>query len=109
MKSSVHYTAPLGLKNVLTSFGVTSNIIDAKSMDEVFKLLDTNQADAGVVNWNFGVTNENKYKVTRTGIIFNPSELNYALPKNGAKNSYLINVLDYHLRELKNNPDSIYY
>jgi len=109
MKSSVHYTAPLGLKNVLTSFGVTSNIIDAKSMDEVFQLLDTNQADAGVVNWNFGVTNENKYKITRTGIIFNPSELNYALAKNGAKNSYLINVLDYHLRELKNDPNSIYY
>ena len=109
MKSSVHYTAPLGLKNVLTSFGVTSNIVDVKSMDEVFKLLDNNQADAGVVNWNFGVSNEDKYKVTRTGIIFNPSELNYALPKNGAKNSYLINVLDYRLRELKNNPDSIYY
>jgi len=109
MKSSVHYTAPLGLKNVLTSFGVTANIIDVKSMDDVFKLLDTNEADAGVVNWNFGVTNESKYKITRTGIIFNPSELNYALPKNGVKNSYLINVLDYHLRELKNNPNSIYY
>ena len=109
MKSSVHYTAPLGLKNVLTSFMVNANIIDAKSMDDVFKLLDNNEADAGVVNWNFGVTNENKYKITRTGIIFNPSELNYALTKNSSKNNYLINVIDFRLRELKNKENSIYY
>lgn len=109
IKSSVHYTAPLGVKNILASFGVNSNIIDVKSMDDVFKLLDANQADAGVVNWQFGVSNESKYKVNRTGLMFNPSELNYALTKNGPKNNYLISVIDSNLRELKNNQNSIYY
>lgn len=109
MKSSVHYTAPLGLKNVLNSFGISSNLIDAANMEDIFKLLDTNQADAGVVNWNFGISNEERFNVVRTGLIFNPSELNYAMPKNGPKNNYLTSVIDFHLREIKNDPDSIYY
>ncbi|MFA5009429.1 MAG: PAS domain S-box protein [Candidatus Paceibacterota bacterium] len=109
IKSSVHYTAPLGLKNVLNSFGVSTNIIDVKNMEDVFKLLDANQADAGVVNWHFGILNESKYKVNRTGIFFNPSELNYAFTKNGSKNKYLISVLDFDLREMKDNQNSFYY
>ncbi len=109
IKSSVHYTAPLGLKNILDSFGMRANIIDVKSMDDVFRLLDTNQVDAGVVNWHFGILNESKYKVNRTGIFFNPSEISYAFTKNGPKTEYLIGVVDFDLREMRNDQNSIYY
>lgn len=109
MKSSFHYTASLGLKEVLDSFGVRANIIDVKNMEDVFRLLDNNQADAGVVNWHFSLSNENKYKVNRTGIIFNPGEIYYAFTKNSSQNNYLISVLDLHLKDLKNDPNSVYH
>lgn len=109
IKSSVHYTAPLGLKNVLAVSGVNANIIDVLDFDQIFKMLNDNAVDAGVVNWQYGLANEGKYKVNRTGIIFNPSELFYAFPKNANKNSYLINVIDTDLGEMKNSPQGAYY
>lgn len=109
VKSSVHYTAPLGLKNILNSFAIDANIIDAQSMEDVFKLLDTQQADAGVVNWQFGVSNEDKFKVNPTGIVYNPAELNFAFTKNNNQNEYLISTIDSDLREIKDDKNSVYY
>ncbi len=109
IKSSVHYTAPLGLKNVLAASGVNANIIDVLNFDQIFKMLNDNTVDAGVVNWQYGLANEGKYKVNRTGIIFNPSELFFAFPKNASKNSYLINTIDADLSEMKDNPQGAYY
>jgi len=36
----VHYTAPLGLKNVLAASGVNANIIDVLNFDQIFKMLN---------------------------------------------------------------------
>lgn len=80
IKSSVHYTAPLGLKNVLAASGVNANIIDVLNFDQIFKMLNDNTVDAGVVDWQYGLANEGKYKVNHTGIIFNPSELFFRFP-----------------------------
>ncbi len=109
IKSSVHYTGPLGLKNVLTSFGINATIVDVPTMSDALKMIEAGTVDAGVVNWHFGIANEDKYKVSRTGLIFNPNENNFAFTKGSPKSAYLISVMDYYLRALKDDPNSIYY
>ena len=109
LTSSVHYTSPVGLRSMLDSFGVTADIINVPNYDDVFKMLDTNQADAGAVGWYYGVANEDKYNVRRTNLIFDPSELRYAFPKNSPNNSYFVNVIDADLKILKQDPKSPYF
>ncbi len=109
MESGILYAGSGGLRDILSSFGIRADIVNVKVYEDVFKLLDNGQADVGVVNWFFGIANEDKYKVHRTGIIFQPTDLKFALVKNSPKNSYLKSVLDYHLRAIKRDEDSIYY
>jgi|GEM_PF-2425924 len=109
MKSDIHYTGPNGLKATLDSFGVNATIIETDSYNDVFKMLDSGQADAGVVNGLYGSINESKYNVERSSILFDPIQLRYALPKNAAKNQYLINTIDANLIAMKQDQQSIYY
>lgn len=109
MKSGIHYNGPFGLENVLSSFGINANIIDVDIYSDVFELLQEGDADVGVVSWFFGIANEKSYNVDRTNILFDPSELKYALTKDAEKNEYLISVIDYNIHELKANKDSLYY
>jgi PAS domain-containing protein len=62
-----------------------------------------------VVSWFFGIENEAEYGVNRTGILFNPAELRYAMPKYASKNDYLTSTIDEYLVELKSNPNSVYH
>ncbi len=109
MRSGILYSGSGGLADILSSFGISANIINVEVYGDVFKLLDSGQADVGVVNWFYGIANEGQYKVNRTGIMFQPTDLKFALTKNSPQNSYLINVLDYHLREIKQDKNSVYY
>jgi two-component system cell cycle sensor histidine kinase/response regulator CckA len=109
MKSDIHYLGPSGIKATLSSFGVSANFIEVDSYDDVLKKLDNNQADAGVVNGLYGAINEKKYNVTKTGILFDPIELKYAMPKDAAKNHDLISTIDSNLISMKEDQKSIYY
>jgi two-component system, cell cycle sensor histidine kinase and response regulator CckA len=109
MKSGILYSGPLGLIDTLSSFGIKADITNVDIYEDVFKLLDSGKADVGVVNYFYGITNENKYKVNRTNILIQPVELKYAFTKNSPQNKYLIGVIDAHLKEIKSNPNSIYH
>jgi PAS domain S-box-containing protein len=109
MKSDIHYTGPGGIKTTLASFGVNANFVETDTYESVLKMLDNNQADAGVVNGLYGAINESKYNITRTGILFDPIELNYALTKNASKNHYLISTIDSNIIAMKQDQKSVYY
>jgi PAS domain S-box-containing protein len=70
-------------------------------------LVSRRQADAGVINRVFGMQYGFKYKVERSGVIFNPIKIHYAAPK--GKNKELIATLDRQIANLKNNQNSVYY
>ncbi|MEA2082466.1 MAG: HD domain-containing phosphohydrolase, partial [Elusimicrobiota bacterium] len=84
-------------------------IIEVPSYDAVFKLLDKGKADFGITNSTFGNANEKKYKVCRTPIIFNPSDIRFAFPIKAAITPELVKRIDFHMKKLKENPDSPYY
>ncbi|MFZ2390706.1 MAG: PAS domain S-box protein [Minisyncoccales bacterium] len=109
MESGILYAGSGGLKDTLSSFNVDADIINVEVYSDVFKLLEDGLADVGVVNWFYGIANEDKYNIDRTGIMLQQSDLKFAFPKNGYKNDYLISILDYNLREIKQDKNSIYY
>ncbi len=109
MADSIHTTGAGGILNLLDQFHVNCTIIEVEDYDGVFEYLDQGKADAGVVNRIFGMSNENKYKVRKTTIIFNPVDLKFAFTKNGPLTAQLIPIFDEHLKEIKADPNSVYY
>lgn len=100
-------THNLALQSMLKGFGVNSEFIEAKTYEDVLKLVDQKKAGAGVVNRFFGLMYETKYDVNPTNIIFNPIELRYAVPKNRDKD--IITAIDKHVGALKADQKSLYY
>ena len=110
MKGSIHTTGKDGIKSLLKRFNVQpAEYLEEASYKDVFKLLDTGLADAGVVNRIYGVVFENNYNVGKTSIIFNPIELRFAFPKNSKRTRTLKAAIDKELRELKQDDNSVYY
>jgi len=109
MKNSIHTEGEYGIKRILKSFNLPCEYIEVSNYRKVFELLDKGRADFGVVNRTFGDANEKKFRVHRTPIIFNPVEVRFAFPKNSTLAPLLIKKVDYHLGNLKNNPNSLYY
>ncbi|MCX6101483.1 MAG: transporter substrate-binding domain-containing protein, partial [Candidatus Bipolaricaulota bacterium] len=84
MRGSTHTVDPGGIIDLAQRFAISCTFVEVDDYSAVFRLLDDGGADAGVVNRIFGLQNEAQHAVERTPILFNPSELRFALPKAGA-------------------------
>lgn len=110
MQGSIHTSGEQGIKNILDRFSVKpKEYIEVAGYKEVFGLLDTEQADAGVVNRIFGAVFAMDYNVEKTPIIFNPRQLHFAFPLDSPRTPVLKAAIDNGLRELKKDNNSIYY
>ncbi len=109
MKGSIHTEGPNGIRALVASFNVNCTFLEADSYEGIFRMIDSGSADAGVVNRLFGESSEGQFKVRRTGIYFDPSEIRYAFPKNAALNPVLIGGIDSNLRIMKADKSSEYY
>ena len=109
MKDSIHTVGEEGIKNLLKKFNIECAYVEVEGYKEVFELLDAGNADAGVVNRIFGSLFEKDYDVAKSAVVFNPRQLNFALPKKSSLNQYLIEKIDSHIRELKKDQQSIYH
>lgn len=96
-----------GLREMLERFNIQCKFIEFKHSSEVFKAIEKGWVDAGAVDRLYGVQHQREYVVKGTSIILSPVELRFAAPK--GQNSNLIDILDYHLKKLKGDPNSIYY
>ena len=98
MKGDIHYTI---FTQIMERFGIKCKIIETDDYHSVLDLVSNNQADAGIINRFFGLKYEIKYKVAKSGVIFNPIRIHYAVPK--GKNKELIATLDRYIDRLKDN------
>jgi two-component system cell cycle sensor histidine kinase/response regulator CckA len=109
LKGSVNYIGTDGIKELTEKFGIDCIFIETDSYNDVFGLLEKREADAGVVNKNFGNIKEKEYKVKRTAILFQPADLRFAFSKESSLTPLLIARIDYNIKVMKANGDSIYY
>ncbi len=109
MTGSVHTTGPGSISDLLDQFDINCTFVYASDYTGVFDLVSRGEADAGVVNRLFGMMNQAKYNLRQTSIIFNPVDLKFALNNASGYTAELIERLDYHIKALKADPNSIYY
>jgi len=96
-----------GLKELVKQFGIECRFIEAFEYDTVLGLVEVGKCDAGLVNYLYGHQYERKYDINKTSIILSPQKIGFAAPKD--KHKEIINTLDLHLRNLKDDKNSIYY
>ena len=88
-----------GLRELTEQFGIECRFIEAFEYDVVLELVESGKCDAGLVNYLYGHQNERNYNINKTAIILSPQQISFAVPK--GKNRELINTIDLHLRDLK--------
>jgi ABC-type amino acid transport substrate-binding protein len=109
LKGSVNVDGPEGIKDLVKSYNINCIFIEADSYTRVFELMESGEADAGVVTKDFGYQNETDYKVLKSDIIFQPIVLYFAFPKNSSSTPYLIERINNDMRILKQDNNSVYY
>ncbi|MEA1971531.1 MAG: PAS domain S-box protein, partial [Thermodesulfobacteriota bacterium] len=76
---------------------------------EVFKAVEENRADAGITNRNFGNKNAKNFNLKKTPILFQPINMKFAFPKDAGSTPYLSERINYHIKQLKQDENSLYY
>jgi PAS domain S-box-containing protein len=109
LKGSVNYVGKDGIKELTEKFGINCLFVEVQNYDSVFKLVEREAVDAGVVNKNFGNKKESEYKIKRSAILFQPSDLRFAFSKKSTLAPLLIARIDYHINTLEQDKKSIYY
>ena len=109
LKGSTNLDGPDGLREITRLFNINCTFLELGDYTEVFKAVEENRADAGITNRNFGNKNANEFNLKKTSIIFNPINIKFAFPKDAESTPYLAGRINYHIRQLKQDENSIYY
>ena len=90
-----------------TGFGLNLTIITLPDYKTTFEMVAKNEADAVITNRFYGLMHAKKFGLEDTAVIFHPSDLFFAAPKNAPKQ--LLDSIDNHLSNLKKDSQSEYY
>src|SRR5690606_7516652 len=102
LESSVYLSGDQGVEKYLEAFDLQAQIVKVPEQRQVFELLNSGEADIGIVSRIFALTNRKDFPdLKETGVFLNPTELHFALTKGASENSYLIERLDYWVKKLK--------
>ncbi|OPY38362.1 MAG: sensory histidine kinase AtoS [Methanoregula sp. PtaU1.Bin051] len=93
-------------RNYAKKFDINVTYIEMDSLDGVFSATAAGKADAVVTFSLAGEQSANKYGLSETTVMFNPSSLFFAVPE--GKNQDLLTAIDRYLAEGKGNPSSAY-
>ncbi len=109
MKDGIYNIGPEGIRHLLAVLDINATFIEYPSYRDIFEALGAGHVDVGAVNRFFGRAFEGEYDVYRTNLMFTPISIRFALNRDHWMTPELIDTLDGHLREIKADPDSVYY
>ena len=92
---------------ITTGFDLDVKILPFPDYSKAFSTVANGGADAVITNRFYGLWHLGGSNLEDTAIIFNPTRLFFAAPKTG--NPALLEAIDKHLAQFKNDADSIYY
>ena len=93
--------------DLMDKFNKAVTIVPVNNYDAVLQQVASGKVDVGVVNRMYAMQNAHQFQVKATPMIFNPIEVRYATPK--GQNGDLLRAIDHHLKELREDKNSIYY
>jgi len=88
-------------------FGLRFSLLPVSDYQTMFEMVARGDADAAVTNQFYGATHAKKYGLVDTAVVFEPSALFFAAPKNDP--GRLLGAIDRRLADLKKDPQSAYY
>lgn len=88
-------------------YGTKSAVLSTSDYQSAFEMVVRGDADAVVANNYYGSWHFKEFGLEDTAILFNPSPLFFEAPRNA--NRDLLDAIDAHLRDLKSDPQSVYY
>lgn len=88
-------------------FDLKITLVSLPDYQSCFEQVHKGIVDAAITNSFYGLIHAKEYGLDDTAIIFSPNNLFFAAPRNSRKQ--LLDAIDKHLIELKENPKSIYY
>jgi signal transduction histidine kinase len=88
-------------------FGLNITLITVPDYKTAFEMVARKKADAAITNQLYGAMHAREYGLEDTAIVFEPSALFFATTKGTHKQ--LLNTIDNYLRDMKKDPQSIYY
>ena len=94
-------------ETILDKFEIRPRFIMVDSYGKVLSMVHEKTVSAGIVPRLYGAYYEKRFRVRQSPISFRPTELRFAVAK--GRNASIINALDDHLKQLKENPNSILY
>ncbi|MCF7794081.1 MAG: transporter substrate-binding domain-containing protein [Candidatus Cloacimonetes bacterium] len=109
MRNSILTNGEDGIYNLVKRYGINSTFVEVDDYYQVFDLIDKRKVDAGVTNRDFGAAFQDEYDVKKSDIIFFPTQLRFAFPKDNQFAQKLIPEIDKNLLEMQENMDSEYY
>lgn len=109
LRNSVNIRGPDGLNELLEKFSIKANIVEYDDYDQAFAALEEGQLDAVITNRNYGDTRAKDFRVMPTAIMLQPISMYFAFPRGKPASDELRLELDTALRQLVQNPDSVYY
>lgn len=95
-----------GFIDLARKFGVSCHYVELPGFEEVFEAVAQKRVDAGVVNNTFGVAKQREYRLTSTGIVFNPFDIYFATAK--GKNTKLLTLLERYAHNWRHTGNSTY-
>ncbi|HPJ69068.1 MAG TPA: ATP-binding protein, partial [Desulfobacteraceae bacterium] len=88
-------------------FELNATLIALQDYKKIFEMVASGEADAAITNRFYGIMHAKMFGLEDTSVIFHPSNLFFASFKNASKQ--LLDTIDKHLLDLKNDPQSAYY
>lgn len=88
-------------------FGLNTTLVAVADYQTMFEMVARGDADAAVTNKFYGEMHARKYDLVDTAVVFEPSALYYAAPKDQSRE--LLDAIDRHLDLLKKDAKSAYY
>jgi len=109
LAGSFNLDGPKSIRDICNGFEIGCTFVEMDSYTEVFKALERGIIDFGVTNKDFGNEHEDQYNIDKTPIIFQPARMQFAFTQDSDLTLYLIERIDYHIKELKKDGNSVYY
>jgi len=94
-------------EQLTAGFDLKVTIVPLSDYEKVFSAVVEGKADAAIANNFYGAKHFRKHGLEDTAVVFHPSSLFFAVPKNTRKE--LLDTLDKYLRQMKGEANSEYY
>ena len=97
----------MAFRQLVLGFELNIQLISLPDYTAMFEWVATGEADAAISNRFHGTLKASKHDLEDTAIIFNPTRLFFAAPKEGRQ--HILSSIDKHLLQIKRTPNSVYH